>query len=226
MADRAAVFDLDGTLVDNMRYHVEAWLRFCARRGIAADRSRFEREFAGRKNEEIVPALLGPGLSPEEIRAIAEEKESEYRRLYRPHLALVAGAGDLLSRLRRSGVALAIATAAPLENRRLVIDGLGLASRFDAIIGAEQAPRGKPSPDLFLAAARALGVPPSACVAFEDAPLGIQAAKAAGMFAVGITTLASAEELRAAGAGAAVRDFTALPSEVEARLFGPAAARP
>jgi beta-phosphoglucomutase family hydrolase len=217
---RAAIFDMDGTLVDNMRYHSEAWVAFSRKRGIPATPERFEREFAGKKNEELLPLLLGRPVPPEELVQLAHEKETHYRQLYTPHLALIAGAEAFISRLKAAKVRLAVATAAPTENRAFVLDGLDLRKSFERVVGAEEVTRGKPAPDMFLTAAKFLGIEPSACVVFEDAINGILAARAAGMVAVGITSTTPPELLREAGAQWTVPDFTALPAELEARLFG------
>ena len=220
---RAAVFDMDGTLVDNMAWHARAWVETCRRLGLEIPSERFEREFAGKKNEEIFPLLLGRALEPEELTRLADEKESLYRSLYAPHLALLGGARELLERLKAAGVRLAVATAAPPANRTLVLDGLGLRSCFERIIGAEDAPRGKPAPDMYLAAARALGVDPASCVAFEDAVNGVLSARAAGMLAAGVTTATGAGALREAGARWTMADFRELPEELLRMLLGDAA---
>jgi beta-phosphoglucomutase len=215
---RAAIFDMDGTLVDNMAYHNHAWEVLSARLGVSMSAERFQRDFAGKKNEEIFPELLGRSLVPAELDRLAHEKESLYRELYRPHLALTRGVADLLQRLREVGVRLAVATAAPRDNRDFVLDGLGLRGAFERVVGAEEVRRGKPAPDMFLLAAGALGVAPEACVVFEDAANGVRAAVAAGMAAVGITTAASAADLLGAGASCAAPDFASLPQELLERL--------
>lgn len=214
---RAAVFDMDGTLVDNMTFHARAWLELTERLGLGGlTAGTFERDFAGQKNAEILRTLLGPDLDEREVVRLSTEKEERYRACYAPHLRPLAGLEDLLDDLTRDGVALAVATAAPPENRRFVLEGLGLASRFAHVIGAEHAPRGKPAPDIYLAAARALGLPPSACLAFEDATNGVRSAVAAGMTCVGVTTVLSADELREAGAAIALRDFVGAAARLRA----------
>lgn len=219
---QAVIFDLDGTLVDNMRFHIQAWVAMARSLGIELAAERVEREFNGKRNEEIFPALLGRPVPPEELTRLAEEKESHYRQLFAPHLAPVQGARELIVRLREAGLGLAVASAAPRANRSFVLDGLGLRSHFAHVIGAEDVKRGKPHPDLFLAAAQALGVDPAACIVFEDAVLGVRAARAAGMLAVGLTTLTPAEVLREAGADWTMEDYRALPEALAQRFFGTA----
>ncbi|QRN99058.1 HAD family phosphatase [Archangium violaceum] len=216
----AAIFDMDGTLVDNMLFHARAWVSMSQSLGLDVPVERFEREFAGKRNEEIFPALLGRPVPPEELARLAERKESHYRELYAPHLSPLRGTRELLARLRGAGLQLAVATAAPSANRTFVLDGLELRPHFSHVVGAEDVTRGKPAPDIFLAAARALCVEPSACVVFEDAVNGIRAARAAGMLAVGVTTMTPAEVLLEAGAHWVIGDFTTLPVDFERRLFG------
>ncbi|MCY1034465.1 HAD family phosphatase [Corallococcus sp. BB11-1] len=221
---RAAVFDMDGTLVDNMDFHNRAWVTLARKLGLEElTAERFQNDFAGKKNEEIFPELLGRTLSVAELDALAEEKESHYRAIYRPYLALHRGAEGFLHRLRDARLPMAVATAAPQGNRELVLDGLAVRPLFACVVGAEQVKRGKPSPDIFLAAAEALKVPPESCVAFEDAINGVLSARAAGMVTVGITTTTTAELLKKAGAHYTAADFDTLPPELLARLF---AARP
>jgi beta-phosphoglucomutase len=216
---RAVLFDLDGTLVDNMAAHARAWVETARSLGRALTAETVQRDFAGRRNDELFPMLLGRPVGPDELALLADAKEARYRELYRPHLCPLAGAEALLDGLRRRGVRCAVASAAPAPNRAFVLDGLGWRGRFDAVVGAEEVARGKPFPDLFLRAAERVGVEPAACLVFEDATLGVQAAQAAGMRVCGITTAEPSAVLRAAGAFACAPDFTALPEAVRA-LWG------
>lgn len=217
---RAALFDLDGTLVDNMRFHIDAWIDTARLLGRELTAERVMREFAGRRNAEIFPLLLERPVEGDELARLAEEKEARYRARFAPHLAPLDGALALLDACASAGIVVAVASAAPAPNRDFVLDGLGLRARFAAIVGSEEVARGKPAPDLFLEAARRIGVEPQRALVFEDATLGIAAARAAGMRAVGITTVEDAESLRAAGAFATAPHFAALPPDVRA-LFAP-----
>jgi beta-phosphoglucomutase len=211
----AALFDLDGTLVDNMRFHLEAWRVVLGELGVTLDDARMHREFSGKKSGEIIPVLLDRPLDAAEVLAIEHRKEALYRELYRPSVRLVPGARELIERLRARGIKVAIASAAPPENRAMVIDALQLAPLLDAVVGGEEVVHGKPSPDLFLLAARRVGVAPERCLVFEDAVNGVLAAIAAGAGAVGVTTLETAEQLRAAGATWTMGDYLGLPAALE-----------
>ncbi|MCA1829160.1 MAG: HAD family hydrolase [Myxococcales bacterium] len=217
----AAIFDLNGTLIDDMRAHGRAWSQVVRELGVEVPPARFEQDLAGMKHGETFAAVLGRKLPDAQVVRLAEHKEALYRDIYRPELRLVGGARELIERLRAQGVKTAIATAAPRANRDFALDGLGIRGLFDALVGEEQAPRGKPAPDLYLAAARALGVAPSRCIVFEDAVNGVRAGVAAGMRVAAIATGTPADKLRNAGAEFTISDFANLPRALEALLFDP-----
>lgn len=215
---RAVLFDLDGTMVDNMRYHVDAWIEMGKKLGRELTPEYIQREFSGRKNEELFPEIAGRPLDSAELDRLAEEKEARYRELYSPHVRLVQGLDALLDQLVERRVAVGIATAAPRKNRDLVLERSGLGARIQVVVGAEQVKRGKPAPDLFLEAARQLGCDPRATLVFEDAVLGVQAGRAAGMTVCGVRTSEPSDVLLAAGAEFTVGDFTELPAPLVARF--------
>jgi beta-phosphoglucomutase len=215
----AAVFDLNGTLIDDMRAHGRAWAAVFRDLGVEVPAERFERELAGMKHGETFEAVLGRKLPDEEATRLGERKDALYRQIYAPELRLLAGARELLQRLRAAGIRTAVATAAPVANRDFALDGLGIRGFFDAVVGEESVRRGKPAPDLYVAAARALSADPPACVAFEDAANGVRAARAAGMHAAAVTTTTPTEALREAGAEFVLPDFVHLPRALEALMF-------
>jgi HAD superfamily hydrolase (TIGR01509 family) len=185
---RGVVFDLDGTIVDNMGLHAEAFATFVARHGLPPltheDRVRLD----GKRNRDLFPLLLGRPLADAEWQAHADEKESLYRERSAGRLSPLPGFIRLLDELDARGIPFAVATSAPAENVAHTIRELGLGARLSTVIRADQVARGKPFPDVFLAAAAALGADPTMCLAFEDAPAGVAAAKAAGMACVALTT--------------------------------------
>lgn len=192
-AQRAFIFDMDGTIVDNMAFHTKSWVAFFERRGHAIDEDEFFRATAGRQGHEIMRHYLGAHLSHEESAQLNLEKETLYRELYAPHRATVPGFEDFIAAARKRGVALAVATAAPNDNITFTLDGLDLRRHFGAVVGAADVARGKPNPDVFLLAAERSGALPAHSIVFEDAPLGVEAARRAGMRAVVLTTTLPAE---------------------------------
>ena len=206
---RGAIFDLDGTIVDNMPVHAEAFAIFVERHGLRPltldDRKRLD----GRRNRDIFPDLFGRELTDAEQAAFAHEKEALYRELSVGRLAPAAGFLRLLDRLDAHAIPVAVATSAPPDTVAHTLAELGLTSRLTNIIRGDQVLRGKPFPDVFLAAAKRLGVPPVDCVAFEDAPIGVIAARNAGMTAVAVASSFPADVFLAPEVGAAlvVRDF-------------------
>lgn len=207
---RGLIFDMDGTIVDNMRFHDDAWEAWHAKYALPFDRPSFFGRTAGRTNPEIIGEMF-PDLSQEEIVARGMEKEALYVELYRPHVRAVSGLSDLMARAEAAAVPMAVGTAAPNDNIAVVLDTLALRARFRTIVSPSQGFRGKPHPDMFLAAAERMGVEPAECVVFEDAPLGVEAARRAGMRAVAMLTMLGASDFAAFdNVIAAVPTFTEL----------------
>ena len=187
MALAALLFDLDGTLIDSMPHHHLAWEEWHRRRQLPFDGDTFFAATAGRANAEIMRTLV-PGATAEDYLSMADEKEALYREIATHALELIPGFEALRAEARERGMKLAICTASTPENMALAFGRFGLDAQVDTIVSPADGLRGKPHPDIFLEAARRLGVAPADCIVFEDAPLGIEAAKRAGMAAVALTT--------------------------------------
>jgi beta-phosphoglucomutase family hydrolase len=190
----AFIFDMDGTLVDNMRFHTIAWQKMLDENGIIANTNDFLVKTAGKTNREIIPTIF-PDASEEEISAFADRKESLYRESFLPHRKTVEGTIEFLTESKRLGIKMAVATAAPVANMEFILDGLDLRKFFDAITTAEDVKNGKPDPEVFLVSADKLGVLPRNSIVFEDAIGGFEAAHRAGMKSVGIATVNSIEDM-------------------------------
>ncbi len=216
----AFIFDIDGTIIDSMRFHERSWDVFLARRGVPTVGEDFFRRTAGRTGVEVMRELLGP-LSDRDAHAFVGEKESIYRELFAPEFREIAGFTAFARAAKAAGVRVACATAGDPDNIAFALAGLQLQEFFDAAVGAHDVERGKPEPDLFLLAAARMNSPPAECLVFEDAPLGIEAARRAGMRAVAIASTVPADELAApAHVVARARDFTTLDAQtLAARLL-------
>jgi beta-phosphoglucomutase len=190
-----AVFDMDGVIVDNRKYHVLAWKAFAREHGVPFDIRHFKDHLFGRVNREIFMGLYGHALPEAEVIAWAEEKEALYRSIYKGHVEPARGLVAFLDALDARGVPSAVATAAPRENLDFALDEAGLRPYFRALVDVGQVRRGKPAPDLYLKAAELLGVRAARCVAFEDSYPGLESALAAGMKVVGLTTTHTRREL-------------------------------
>lgn len=182
----ALVFDLDGVVVDSMPLHTLAWQRYLDDLGVS--RKDVATQMHGRRNDEIVREFLGPDVAGDVVFEHGAAKERLFRELMGANIAgaMVPGIAEFLS--RTGAVPVALATNAEPANVAFVLDGTGLRRWFRAIVDGTQVQRAKPAPDVYLTAAERLGIAPRNCIVFEDSPVGIEAARTAGMRVVGILT--------------------------------------
>ena len=180
---RGLIFDCDGTLADTMPLHWRAWQRVAARHGFAISETRFY-ALAGIPSRDILRELGREQQLDFDPLAVAREKETVY-------LALLDHVGPIdrileIARAHRGRLPMAIASGGTRHIIERVLAHLGIRELFDAVVTSEDVVRQKPAPDIFLEAARRLGVPPEFCLAYEDAELGLQAIRSAGMAAVDV----------------------------------------
>ena len=211
--ERAVLWDVDGTLVDSAEYHFLTWREALARENFELTRARFDASF-GQRNETILREYFGADFPVGEIARIADAKETLYRAMMRTRgIEPLPGVRGWLKRLRADGWRQAVASSAPRENLEAIMAALNVADYFDALVSAEEVQRGKPHPDVFLAAARKVCVEPARCVVVEDAPAGIEGARRAGCRTVGVLTTH-----RALAADIVVETLDELSADAFARL--------
>ena len=176
----AVIWDVDGVLIDSGEQHRRAWEQLAREEGLPYSDAAFWATF-GMRNADIFPRMFGVSGPPERLVALGDRKEAIYRALLAEDAAPLPGAKELLAALHAAGYRQALGSSAPPANLEAIISLLGLASFLDAIVSGEQVAHGKPAPDIFLAAAERLGIPPAHCLVIEDAPAGVAAAHAGGM---------------------------------------------
>ncbi|HSW37845.1 MAG TPA: HAD family phosphatase [Candidatus Saccharimonadales bacterium] len=195
---KAAIFDMDGTMINNRVHHEKAWQEFLRRHNITLTEEEFRQKISARKNNEIFELIFGLRPSPEDMQAYADEKEEIYRKIYKPDIKEIDGLSKIIAELHERGIKTAIATTSPSKNRDFVLETLGLVGKFEVILGDEHVAKGKPHPEIYLSTAKELGVSPDQCIVFEDSPPGVESAKKAGMTVVGILSSHSANDLHEA----------------------------
>lgn len=180
---KALIFDMDGTLVDNMPFHLRTWVEWARGEGVDLPEPELLSKTHGTIGE-VVRRLFPHVTSEAEVHELGEKKEAYYREAYRPHLKLIPGVAEFLEEARRKGIPMAVATAGDWTNVRFTLDGTEIRHYFPVIIAGEDVKHGKPHPEVFLKAAARLEVEPEDCLVFEDSPAGTEAARRAGMKAI------------------------------------------
>lgn len=191
----AYIFDLNGTMIDDMQFHVKAWYHILNDDlGAGMNWEQVKSHMYG-KNAELLVRVFGKDkFSLDEMNAISLEKEKRYQQEYRPHLRLIPGLQQFLEKAYEQQIPMAIGSAAIMFNIDFVLDNLHIRHFFKTIVSAEDVIYSKPDPETYTKAARLLGVPAGNCLVFEDAPKGVEAALNAGMKSVVLTTLHEKQE--------------------------------
>lgn len=199
---------MDGVLIDNSAAYAVAWRTFLAGQQHLAQPEYAAARTFGRRNEELFPEVFGRAMDAAEIARCAQKLEDLYLGDYLPRMRETPGLTPFLREARRRGHPLALATSAPRRNVSIVTAKLGLEGVFEVILCEADVRRGKPDPEIYLAAAAGLGRRAEECVVFEDSFPGIAAALAAGARCVALATSYSRQEVAAAGASLVAADFT------------------
>ena len=192
----AVIWDLDGVIIDSADEHRRAWQRLAHEDGVRLTDADFWATF-GKRNDDIIPQFWG-NVSPEQLQTLANRKESYFREYVRESAKPLPGSMELMRGLHEARYKQALASSTPTENIQLIEQLLHLGHYLSELVSGESVARGKPAPDIFLKAARALGIAPSHSLVIEDAVAGVQAAHAAGMRCLAVAGERELPGLRAA----------------------------
>lgn len=201
------IFDMDGTMIDSMPYHARSWVAFAGHHGIEIDVEELLRRTTGRTGAECMETLFGRVMEAQACQELIHHKEQLYRDLFAPHFAEVAGFKTFCGHAMARGLKVGVGTAGDKHNIAFAFSHLKMETPPHAVVGGDEGLPGKPEPAIFLEAARRIGIPPAACVVFEDAPFGIEAARRAGMRAVAVCTSHTAEQLAGPHVIASVKNY-------------------
>jgi HAD superfamily hydrolase (TIGR01509 family) len=214
-SDWAAIFDVDGTMVDNARYHEAAWVELGRRHGFGITPEFYRQQIHARNNDRNIRILLGESASEADIRHLGDEKEQIYRETFRPVMAEIPGLTVVLKALTAEGVACAAASNSPKANVDMVLDGLSIRPYFRIVLDRDRVRIGKPDPEMFLWISAELSIEPRRCVVLEDSASGFLAAQRAGMVCIAIAYGADLNDIRLAENLAAVhQDFTTITPDL------------
>ncbi|MBL0359010.1 MAG: HAD family phosphatase [Chitinophagaceae bacterium] len=189
----AFIFDMNGTMIDDMPYHIRIWREIINGLGASLTLEDMKEQCYG-KNGEVLERIFPGRFNDQEKDALEIEKEKYYQQVYRSEMKLIDGLGNFLYGAKKNNIAMGIGTAAIRFNVDFIVDGLDIRSYFNAIVTADDVSISKPHPETFLSCAAILGVDPAACIVFEDSPKGVETAANAGMQCVVLTTMHTKEE--------------------------------
>ena len=218
MKNFTAIFDMDGTLIDNTPYHFKSWQALFKNHNMGElSQQTYKTDISGVPIIETLRRLFGNEYDEAGLQQLLNEKEEYYRKIYAPYLAPINGLENFLTELKDAGIKMAIASSATVADIDFILDKIPIRQDFEAIIDGSRVSKGKPNPQIFLKAAQDLKARPEDCVVFEDSLAGIKAANAAGMKVVGITTGHSAAQLQPSNL--VIDDYTTLTVQKLAALF-------
>jgi beta-phosphoglucomutase family hydrolase len=194
---KAILWDMDGVIADSYSFHFAAWQETFAKRGIKFTKEDFTKLF-GTRNDFIIGSIMGRELPERNVKIMVQEKEEKFRRKATGNIKPFPGAVRLLNAIKKGNFKLGLVSSAPKENIELVLSELNLEGMFDCIVFGQKVSESKPSPQIYLLAARELEVTPNDCLVIEDSSLGVKAAKTAGMKCLAIANTHPRKKLQEA----------------------------
>lgn len=203
---KAIIFDMDGTLVDNIPFHREAWISFLKKHGIILAPEDFLKQDHGNIYD-MIRHFFGQDLSDKNVKALGHEREKTYRDLYRPSIHEIPGLTGFLTKMRDKNLIASLATMSDAPSIDLVLDELKIRTFFHSITNGHEIQRGKPDPEIYQIALEKLALKNTDCIVIEDSIGGITSARRAGIEVIGITTSHTENELIGNGCFSAISNF-------------------
>jgi beta-phosphoglucomutase len=194
---KTILWDMDGVIADSYSFHFAAWQETFAKRGIKLTKEDFTKLF-GTRNDFIIGSIMGRELPERDIEIMVQEKEENFRRKAAGSIKPFPGAVRLLNTIKKGNFKLGLVSSTPKENIDLLLDELNLEGIFDCIVFGQEVSESKPGPQIYLLAAKKLEVAPNDCLVIEDSPLGVKAAKTAGMKCLAIANTHPRQKLEKA----------------------------
>lgn len=210
---------MDGVIVDTNPAHKKAILQFCNTYKKQLTDEELAKYIWGRTNKEWIRHLFGEETSDAQLKVYADEKELLFRTIYEPDTKLLPGLKSFLDLLKQNNIPMAVGTSAPRANVDFVFKHTGIEKYFDAVLDETFVTIGKPNPEIYIKAAKALNLDPADCIVAEDSFAGVEAGKRAGSKVIGITTTHTDDELIQKGADLTAADFTTLSLNDLSNLF-------
>lgn len=200
------IFDMDGTIVNNISFHQQAWLKFLKNNSIDLNPDEFHAVNKGTA-EQMIVHFFGQGLSPEKVKSLGREKEALYRELYQDAVQELSGFTRLLEIAKSKNIKIGLATNSNIENLNFIIDSLEVRPYFDMMVCGDEVAEGKPHPEIYQRILSALKTDAAHCIAFEDSHGGVISAQKAGIPVIGVCTSHSRQEFKSWGVGRCIDHF-------------------
>lgn len=191
----AVIFDMDGVICHTNPYHSLAFQEFFSKRSLSPTEEEFAAHMYGKSNSYILSHFLKRPIQGQELLELEDEKESLFRKIYKPYIEPITGILTFISDLKNNGVQIGVATSAPYANLDLILSKVAIRENLGSIMASEDVRNHKPDPEVYLTSASNLGIAPEQCVVFEDSFSGVTAALNAGMKVIGVLTSHTKEEL-------------------------------
>jgi HAD superfamily hydrolase (TIGR01509 family) len=203
---KGIIFDMDGTIVDSLPYHYEAWKIFFNENKVENFSEKLN-EYKGGGTLDLMRTVYGNQYSKKELKKMSEDKEKIFRKIYKGEIKQILGFKNFLDELKSKDIMVGLASNAIRKNVSMIINELEIYDHFDSIICGDEVINGKPNPEMFNETIDRFNINKDECLIFEDSLEGVLAAKNSGIKVIGITSSSSNKALTDAGCVMSISDY-------------------